>query len=438
MSGNEQSVSLRPPFPDYLLAVFAVLLGASSITVLLEMISLPSASIVTVLWLALYCLTGLRLMQLYGLVWISWFIRYRLLLFLLLVAGMVSVAWSIDPQLTLQRMIHLLGTTLVGFYLGYHFTLPQLVRMLVSVLALLLLASALAVYAIPDYGLQQYEGQVVWRGVTSDKNTLGFIAVMGIMLFAAEIPTARPLARMMLALALLLGLLVLGMSRSATSLLSLVAGTGVAAAFLVTRTFGLNGSRMVLLLLLSVMVLLLLLFGVDSTLLFALFDRSSDLTGRQEVWERVMGVVNDHAWTGTGYGTIWSPTLASEWQQQSLLGLSWTAHHAHNGFLQVASQLGLPVALLATLLALQLLIETLSIHIHTPFLPRVLPVVAFQIAFIISNVSEAHFLMDRSLFWMLEIALPVAALRCVEADYTIATGFTPLKTRGNNSLFTPQ
>ena len=41
---------------------------------------------------------------------------------------------------------------------------------------------------------------------------------------------------------------------------------------------------------------------------------------------------------------LWFPADGDGWIQDSLTDFTWTVHHAHNGFLQVASEIGLPLA----------------------------------------------------------------------------------------------
>ena len=38
-----------------------------------------------------------------------------------LVIACLSATWSLDRWLTAQRIVHLLGTTAIGLYIGYHF-----------------------------------------------------------------------------------------------------------------------------------------------------------------------------------------------------------------------------------------------------------------------------------------------------------------------------
>ena len=91
--------------------------------------------------------------------------------------------------------------------------------------------------------------------------------------------------------------------------------------------------------------------------------------------------------SGYGYGSLWFPTDATIWIQQSLTDFTWVVYHAHNGFLQVASEIGLPLSILALLMILQQMIEIFYCQYQRQQ-PGVLFVLAFFIAYLAGNFSE--------------------------------------------------
>ncbi len=379
-----------------------------------------TAKVVTGSWLLLYAWALVKLGYDDKLQWLAWLFRYRLLLMLILAAVAASFLWSIDPALTLRRGVHFIGTTLLAFYLGYRFRFDFLLTLLASILVFLMVMSLLTVVLLPDLGIQTYEGERVWKGVFPDKNTLGFSAAVLSLMLVVILAAVRQWARRLLLLAGIgVALLMLLGSHSATSLVAVVVGISIMGAFFFIARIGMVGFGSIMLLLLFGVVGVLFVQGVDLSALFSVLGRSADLTGREEIWQAVRLLIADQPWTGTGYGTIWSPTPESEWQQ-SLLNITWTAYHAHNGFFQVASQLGLLVTGLAILFVLQLQIEAIAVYLRAPQLMAAILVIGFQAAYLVSNMTEAYFMVDRSLFWMLQIALPVALLRLVEIPAVIA------------------
>ena len=130
--------------------------------------------LVNLIWGACYIIAFLGLMANYGINWISWVLRYRLLLTILMLGTLFSAVWSMDAKLTLERNAHLIGSTVIALYLGFTIPLQRMLHISAIVFGLLMLASVVVVFAFPALGIETYEGTQVWRGVMTSKNTLGF------------------------------------------------------------------------------------------------------------------------------------------------------------------------------------------------------------------------------------------------------------------------
>jgi exopolysaccharide production protein ExoQ len=81
------------------------------------------------------------------------------------------------------------------------------------------------------------------------------------------------------------------------------------------------------------------LLFVDTEDLFLLLGRDATLSGRLEIWNAVLPKIMEHPWLGYGYSSFWmgleSKPSADLW---SILG--WHVPHSHNGFLDLAAELG--------------------------------------------------------------------------------------------------
>jgi len=363
---------------------------------------------VTTLWLAMYIFSAVGLFAAHGINWITWLVRYRLILTLLLTGTVFSTAWSVETSLTLERSIHLVGTTIVALYLGFSLPLSQMLKTSAWVLGLLMLLSIVASLLVPELGIEDYEGQLVWAGVLPSKNNLGFWAAITIILCSSlcfwSVSTEH---RVLYVVIILLSLVCLFNSVSATSLLALCCA-GLIMVYL-HMAFSLRLSMLAMILLggLVLCILGMVAYLIDTA---ELIGRSDDLTGRGEVWVQTWQLILERPLTGYGYGALWDPTPESLWIQQSLTDFSWTVYHAHNGFLQIASEIGLPLSILAVIMIAQLLIEIIFCHYQRQQ-PGVLFVLGFTVALLISNYSEARFLVNRELYWVFLIALPASMLR---------------------------
>ncbi len=388
--------------------IVTILLGTGVVPTIAAFVGGPLEQVLTPLWLLLYVSSFLGLMFTHGINWISWLVRYRILLVLLILGTILSVSWSIDMRISAERTIHLVGSSLLAVYIG--FTVPLLItlRVFAMVLAVFILASVATAIGLPDLGIENYEGSLVWRGVFNSKNDLGFWAAVGVLLYVTLSDSIQTTYRKFLCF-LMAGvcLAALGLSQSATSLLAMLIAGALSLYLFIASRFQLGFIRMVVMAVLFTAVIALAAANIDTA---ELVGRTDDLTGRGEVWRQTWKLIMERPLTGVGYGSLWFPTDSTIWIQQSLTDFTWVVYHAHNGLLQVASEVGIPLALIALLMVAQQLIEIFYCQYERQQV-GVLFVLAFASAYLISNFSEARFLVTRELFWIFFLALPISMLR---------------------------
>lgn len=391
-----------------LVLVATILLGSSAVLRLVEFFSPALVGVVTLMWLALYSVAFLGLMLAHGINWLTWLVRYRILLVILMMGTMMSVGWALETQLSLERTIHILGSTLIAVYIGFSVPLLSTLRVLGVVLVGLLFASIGAALLLPDLGIESYEGGLVWSGVLNSKNQLGFWAAVGVLLYITLSDSVHTVpGKLLCFLMAALSLVVLVFSHSATSLLVMIVAGSIALYLFMAARFQLGFVRMTVLAVLMVAIVGIVISNISTA---ELVGRSGDLTGRGEVWRQTWDLIMQRPATGYGYGVLWFPSSETEWIQESLTDFTWTVHHAHNGFLQVASEVGLPLAVIALLMIVQQMIEIFYCQYQRRQV-GVLFVLGFSVAYLLSNFSEARFLVNRELFWILFIALPISMLR---------------------------
>lgn len=412
------------PLLASLMLILTLLQGSSftlTLAVLSPLASATLSSLVTLAWLGMYVVATIALMVSFGLNWVTWLVRYRLPLTCLVAGAVFSTTWSVDPNLTIERSVHLLGTTLIALYLGFSLPLTRILRISAIVLGMLMLASVVAALLIPTLGLENYEGQLVWRGVMASKNTLGFWSAVSILMLVSLSSWNAPLHWRLSYLALaIVSALCLYHSVSATSALSLISASLIMVYLHAAFSIRLGLVAMIVLGLLVACLAGLSFYYIDTA---ELIGRSGDLTGRGAVWIQTWALILDRPLTGFGYGTIWYPTEASVWIQQSLTDFSWTVYHAHNGLLQIASEIGLPLTALALIMIVQQLIEIVYCQYQRQQ-AGVLIVLGFTVALLVSNYSEARLLIHRELYWVFFIALPISMLQ--QVNVMANTGFYPL------------
>ena len=388
--------------------VLTIMLGTGVVPTILAFVGSQTERILTPLWMLLYVTALFGLMFTHGINWISWLVRYRILLVVLLLGTIVSVSWSIDARVSAERTVHLVGSSLLAVYIGFTVPLLTTLRVFAVILAIFILASIGAAVALPALGVEAYEGSEVWRGVFTSKNDLGFWAAVGVLLYITLSDSTESIALKLLCF-LMTGLCLgaLALSQSATSLLALVIAGALSLYFFIAGRFQLGFIRMAFMAALFTAVIALAIANINTA---ELVGRSGDLTGRGEVWAQVWKLILQHPLTGVGYGALWFPTDATIWIQQSLFDFTWVVYHAHNGLLHIASEIGLPLAVIALLMVVQQLIEIFYCQYERQQV-GVLFVLGFVAAYLISNYSEARFLVTKELFWIFFLALPISMLR---------------------------
>jgi hypothetical protein len=144
------------------------------------MSDLPSGSFWG-LWVLLYGAAVARLVQRFGSQWLTWTLTHQPALSVLLAWAFASCLWSLDPAITLRRAASLLGTTLLGVFIGYSCPPPRLMRALFWMFVLLIVASIGVGLVLPTpvgKGIP-----VGWRGIMTHKNSLGAAALLATIYF---------------------------------------------------------------------------------------------------------------------------------------------------------------------------------------------------------------------------------------------------------------
>ena len=331
--------------------------------------------------------------------------RARTLLFLgrpmllLLLWTVASASWSVNPEVTLRRAVALFGTVGMGLYLGLRFDLRRLLLLLCWVGLVALGLSLLLAVVAPRLGLD-FEGRL--RGVTAHKNGIAsfaaivFLAGCGLLVSGSLKRSARMLA--VAAMGLATGCMALAQSTSVIPVLGLA---------LATLVFGrtvrrASGAFLAFLPLLASLALLAAGFvAANSGAVAEMLGKDADLSGRTLVWAFSAKMILLRPIAGYGLGAFWVG-------ENSPGAVFWfTSHlgvpHAHNGFIQLALELGfVGLALFATaILAFAARLTWLVRHGRDPLCAWPL---AFLVFDLVANYSETWLWIGNELLTVLLVA----------------------------------
>lgn len=317
-------------------------------------------------------------------------------LVLMLCWCLASMLWSPYPVVTLKRTIQLGGFILIGLVISPALAGRLLaLRSILATLSVLLAISFLVILFAPSaIGIDHALGGA-WRGIFWHKNVLGMVAGFCFLLWCRELHQGEWSKPLCLAVGIF-AMFMLIMAHSATSVI--VAMLGLAVYLLLARRYIANIRFALVIglgLLLSAMFALLFFFAALGRLptwdelmmpVAALFGKSTDLTGRTDIWRLVLLEASRHPLTGIGYGAFWLGTGSPS--QYIIDILNWLPLQAHNGYLDIYNELGI--------VGLGLLVGLLLLHAWNLFqllyVDRDIAAIhaAIFIVILITNISESQ------------------------------------------------
>jgi exopolysaccharide production protein ExoQ len=244
-----------------------------------------------------------------------------------------SLLWSADRAGSVRALLDLAALLGVGVAAGLRLSLTDLHGAVLRAVRLIVLVTALSLVLLPGWATAPAEdGAPGWHGPFSHKNDLGaFCAVAVITLWFGPRRTRWPWT--IVAAVLLIG------SQSSTAVALVVVAGGVVAWQHLFASVRQVGYRAVLVAVSLVGLVGLVVAAVTRFDLFAVaLGRSGSLTGRTEIWTAVWRHIGERPLAGFGWGGVWrewsAPTQAI-WRE-----VRFPAFYAHNGFLDVALQVG--------------------------------------------------------------------------------------------------
>jgi exopolysaccharide production protein ExoQ len=331
---------------------------------------------------------------------------------MLLLVGFANLTafWSFAPELTIRRGIALAGTTLFGIYLSSRFALDQLLRYVVCACLIILAFSLLFGLFLPQYGIMQEGFPGAWQGAFTHKNDLGrMMAFSLLMLFVVNFH------HLWLRLLIYIGrVLAGGLIFLSTSVTALVVAGSVLIALLLARLLRWK-SAVAIAACFSIIALggLGLLYAWENAdTILAGLGRDLTLTGRTELWAASIQAAQARLWIGHGYSTFWLGWGTESAQVWSAVG--WPSPTAHNGWLDLALELGL-IGTILFALTFFLAVYRAMVWIRLNRSPHAYWPLVLLFSILMLNLTESGFLGRNDIFWALQVAVTVGLPYQIEA-----------------------
>ena len=261
-----------------------------------------------------------------------------------------STLWSDFPELTLRRSLFMVFVAVLATGVAAGITdLRRFHTNLFGVLTAIMVCNLVVIALFPGFAITELGA----AGIYSNKNVAGMVAMMAVICGTAWVlGSTRTRDTLLGLLALAPAVLLLILARSKT-------GAGLAA--LAALLFGVQAvaerlkapiavwSTFIGLALAATATVAF--YGTDQLMLLVFND--SSFTGRDELWDFALNVARERPWLGHGYGAFWDVGFAddplqrltrSDWLSEVEIGV---INEAHNGYLDLWIQVGLPTTILA-------------------------------------------------------------------------------------------
>ncbi len=310
---------------------------------------------------------------------------------------LLSFLWSDYLPSTLADNREVLQMSTFGLYFAARFDLKQQLKLVALSFGIGAVMSFVVALAIPEIGIHGADHPGAWKGVYGYKNNLGSMMILATLAFVF-VPV-RPIHRFLKWICLFMSIALILLSTSKTSL------TMVFLLFLTLffyRKYRWRGKVTVLFLDLGI-----LLLGCVGTIVFAYWvdilaglGKDPTLTGRTLMWGVTLTRLMDRPLLGYGRTAFWAPGSPYAVEAGRAVTENFVPPHAHNGFIDLALDVGLIGFALFAIVFFKTYFKSLQ-KAYAAVHPENLWYIAFLLFLFMNNIMESYLLYKSNIYWVL-------------------------------------
>jgi exopolysaccharide production protein ExoQ len=329
---------------------------------------------------------------------LSAFIRANRGIYILYAYTLLSVAWSVYPDVSMKRYIKMCGCLFMAFLVASEEDQGKaLEHVFRRYIAVCLALSLFFVKTDRSIGYMiSVHGDHFMAGIANHKNDLGILAVYSLIFLVMRAIKSWPKINYLDTALMLVDAYFLIRARSTTALVLAFLGVALILGLKLAGSF----RRIMVLVVISLIVALPILTitmnspgSVVSGAFFSSTGKDATLTGRIPMWKDLIGFGRKNLVFGSGYESYWIRYYKEIWAKWTFLPVS-----AHNGFVEVMLNLGLiGLAIMLAVISRSLSLLGSEDSLSRPYGHWNL---AILIIFIVSNLTESWFI-SMSLGWNL-------------------------------------
>jgi O-antigen ligase len=312
---------------------------------------------------------------------------------------LASALWSVEPDVTLRRVVLAAIVILSSLFAVEALGVERSLRIWRSVLIGILIVNWVSVFVLPEavHLPGDTEEAVVggWRGLYFHKNVAGAVSAVSAIVFLFHALRSRRWSEWLL-FALAVGFTVMSQSKTSAGFLAI--------ALTFAGFYRLMGRSALDRLIVVALIGFLMLVAAAATLAWwdsiaAFFRDPTNFTGRAAIWQAEIAYIGDHPFLGAGFGAFADTGLRSP--LYTYMDAFWIGNipHGHSGYLELAVVTGLTgLALAVVALIILPALDFRRIMVGQPWIAAL----AFGLfAFVaLHNTMESDFLENDNPQWV--------------------------------------
>jgi exopolysaccharide production protein ExoQ len=320
-------------------------------------------------------------------------LRRNLPLVAMVLLALLSSLWAQMPGLVLRKSVGLCGATLLGVALAVRLSFLDQLRIMNWMFRIIAVLSLAFVVFLPNLAVTE-EGQ--WMGVFDHKNAMGSMLGLAVLV-EWQRPAESRGSKILKIIAFLLYAVLLLHSDSVTPRIALFGAVLLTESYKFA-TFRVRLPQYAFFVAISIVVMIGLAFVfTNGDSIMGIVGRSSNLTGRTEIWGLTLSFIPQRPILGYGYSGFWLGASPESFVANRIMR-GWIMY-SHNGYLEQLLNLGI-IGLALTLSFLGIGVKRaikFSEHRHSG--TAIWPL-AFLFYFILHNTVECS-IMIQDIEWAL-------------------------------------
>lgn len=273
-------------------------------------------------------------------------LRNNWAIFLFFLYCAVSITWSDYPYISFKRWIKAIGSYSVILIILSENNPTEAIKTVIRRCALVLIPlSVCFIKYFPSIGrgYSEWTGEVMYRGVTGNKNLLGNLCLVTSLFLLSDLVNTLGKQRkyekninfLITIIVLIMTLWLIYIADSATSSICLLIGFAIIAGS--KLDFFRRHSKHVAV---YIVILFLIYYLLDTNfniteIIIAGMGRNITLTDRTIIWDTVLNM-GTNPWIGTGYESFWLGSRMAHLKEI----FPFTINQAHNGYIEIFLNLG--------------------------------------------------------------------------------------------------